>query len=41
MLVRNEMEGDYWKLLEKYDYGLAAYSILEGGLLTGKYLKEE
>ena len=41
MLARNEMEGDYWKLFEKYNYGLAAFSVLEGGLLTGKYLKTE
>ena len=37
MLVRAEMEVDYKKLLEDYNYGLVAYSPLAGGFLTGKY----
>ena len=41
MLVRNEVEDEYRKLFEKYNFGIAAYSALEGGLLTGKYLNAE
>lgn len=38
MINRQEIEGEYRNLLEKYHFGLAAFSPLLGGYLTGKYL---
>lgn len=38
MLVRHEIESEYSNLIKKYNYGLACWSALAGGFLTGKYL---
>lgn len=38
MIERKQIEVDYRQLFSKYGYGLAAYSPLMGGYLTGKYL---
>lgn len=38
MLVREEVEEGYFKLIKKYGYGVACWSALAGGFLTGKYL---
>jgi aryl-alcohol dehydrogenase-like predicted oxidoreductase len=38
MIERKQIEVDYRQLFAKYGYGLAAYSPLMGGYLTGKYL---
>lgn len=40
MIVREELEGEYRKLFEKYQLGSISFSPLYGGLLTGKYLEE-
>ena len=38
MIVRDEIEGEYRTLFEKYGYGTTHWSPLGGGYLTGKYL---
>jgi aryl-alcohol dehydrogenase-like predicted oxidoreductase len=38
MLVRKDIEVEYKRLFENYNYGLVAWSPLAGGFLTGKHL---
>lgn len=40
MFSRSPMEDDYNDLIKKYKMGIAVYSPLESGILTGKYINE-